>query len=84
MNEYNIPCADGQTVTVRVNKSDSISLVLRNLKRYHGLDSDDVMAQVFGTFTSPAMTFDTDPAMIHGMLMAFWTGYEMADRNRAN
>jgi hypothetical protein len=79
MPAYNIPCADGKNVTLTITKADSVNMVLRNLKRYHGLESDHVMAEVFGNYTSHTITYDTDPAMIHGMLMAFWTGYEMAN-----
>jgi|AntRauTorcE11897_2_1112592.scaffolds.fasta_scaffold16247_3 hypothetical protein len=78
MPAYNIPCADGKNVTLTITKADPVNMVLRNLKRYHGLDSDHVMAEIFGNYTSANVTFDTDPDKMHSMLMAFWTGYEMA------
>lgn len=81
MTDYRIPCADAQTVTVSFHASDQCEQVLRNLKRYHGLDAATVMAELLGTFTSSRLIFDTDPSEIHSMLMAFWTGYEMADRS---
>lgn len=79
MADYDIPCADGKTVTMTVGKADPVHIILRNLKRYHGLDSDHVMAEVFANYTSHTVMYDTDPAMIHGMLMSFLTGYEMAN-----
>lgn len=81
MTDYRIPCADGQQVTVSFHPSHQIDHVLRNLKRYHGLDPHMVMAEVLGTFTSTRLTFDTDPSEIHSMLMSFWVGYQMADRS---
>lgn len=80
MTEYRIPCADGKEVTFSCTPSDPISQVLRNLRRYHGLDPEMVMAEVLGTFTSSRLVFDTDPSEVHSMLMAFWVGYQMADR----
>jgi len=81
MPDYRIPCADGKEITVSFGPSDEIQQVLRNLKRYHGLDPHMVMAEVLGTFTSARLVFDTDPSEIHSMLMAFWVGYQMADRS---
>jgi len=80
MTDYRIPCADGQEVTVSFHASHEIDHLLRSLKRYYGLDPHMVMAEVLGNFTSSRLTFGTEPSEIHAMLMAFWVGYQMADR----
>lgn len=79
MADYRIPAADGKTVTLSIGcPDDEVNRVLRNLKRYHGLEPENVLAEVLGNFTSANLLFDIEPDQIFNMLLAFWTGYEMA------
>ena len=82
MTEYRISCADGEVVTLTVRSDDQLAVILRNLTRYHGLDPHHVLTQVLCNFTKANILYDIDPGEIYNMLLAFWTGYEMADMHR--
>ena len=83
MTDYRISCSDAKVITFSVHHSDPTASLLRNLTRYHGLDPHEVLSQVLCNFTSANIMFDIDPGEIHNMLLAFWTGYEMAQRHKA-
>lgn len=83
MADFDILCADDQVVTMGIpSATDPVHHLLKEIKRYYGLDSETVMNAIFGVYPSVTLTYFMEPSQIHGMLMAFWAGLEVSHRSQ--
>jgi hypothetical protein len=79
MAEFDILCADDRVVTMGIpSPTDPVHHLLKEIKRYYGLDSETVMNTIFGVYPSGSLTFYIEPHQIHAMLLSFWAGLEVA------
>lgn len=84
MTDYTVTAADGKTVTISSHGDlDEMDRLLSQLHSLYGLSPDEVMDDIASNFTSSNLVFDIDPGQLFNLVMAYWTGFQAADRRKA-